>query len=58
MSLTLTVLLQEQTVVTAAKTGERDVQTTPMAVSVLPGAELQRAEAHTVAQTSPASRLR
>ena len=49
VSLTLTVAAQEQTVVTAAKTGERDVQTTPMAVSVLTGADLQRAESHNVA---------
>ena len=49
VSLTLTVLVQEQTVVTASKTGERDVQTTPMAVSVLAGADLQQAEAHTIA---------
>ena len=49
VSLTLTVLLHEQTVVTASKTGERDVQTTPMAVSVLTGTDLQRAEAHNIA---------
>jgi outer membrane receptor protein involved in Fe transport len=49
LALTLSVLVLEQTVVTAAKTGERDVQATPLAVSVLPGAELQRAEARTVA---------
>ncbi len=35
---------------TAAKTGERDVQTTPIAVSVLTGADLERAESHTVAE--------
>jgi len=46
VSLTLTILIQEQTIVTASKTGERDVQTTPMAVSVLAGPELQRQEAH------------
>ena len=49
VSLTLTVAAQEQTVVTAAKTGERDVQTTPIAVSVLKGADLQQAESHNVA---------
>jgi iron complex outermembrane recepter protein len=49
VSLTLTVQLQEQTFVTATKTGEHDVQTTPMAVSVLTGADLQRAEANSVA---------
>ena len=37
ITLTLAVLLQEHTVVTATKSGERDVQTVPMAVSVLPG---------------------
>jgi iron complex outermembrane receptor protein len=50
LSLTLTVLLLEQTVVTAAKAGQQDVQTTPMAVSVLPGTELERMDAHSVAQ--------
>jgi iron complex outermembrane receptor protein len=50
LSLTLSVLLLEQAVVTATKTGEQDVQTTPMAVSVLPGTELERMDAHNVAQ--------
>jgi iron complex outermembrane recepter protein len=50
VSLTLYILVQEQTVVTAAKTGEGNLQATPMAVSLLSGTELQRAEAHTVAQ--------
>ena len=50
VSLTLSVLLQERTVVTAAKTGERDVQTTPMAVSVLSDIELDRTESHNVAR--------
>ena len=49
VSFTLTVLLQEQTLVTAAKTGERDIQTTPIAVSVLAGSDLQHAEAHGIA---------
>ena len=49
VSLTLTVAAQEQTVVTAAKAGERDVQTTPIAVSVLKGTDLQLAESHNVA---------
>jgi outer membrane receptor protein involved in Fe transport len=49
LALTLSVLLQEQALVTATRTGERDVQAAPMAISVLPGNELQRAEAHTVA---------
>ena len=34
---------------TAAKAGERDVQTTPIAVSVLKGADLELAESHNVA---------
>jgi iron complex outermembrane recepter protein len=49
LSLTLSVALQEEVVVTASKTGERDARETPIAVSVLPGEELQRAQAHTVA---------
>ena len=48
ISLTLTVLVLEQTVVTAARTGEADVQTVPMAVSVLPGIQLARMQDHTV----------
>jgi iron complex outermembrane receptor protein len=52
LSLTLSVLVLEQTVVTAAKTGERDLQTTPMAVSVLSDAELQQGAVHTVAHVA------
>ena len=48
VSVTLTVLLLEQTVVTAARTGEADVQTIPMAVTVLPGTQLARMQDHTV----------
>ena len=48
IALTLTVLILEQTVVTAARTGEADVQTVPMAVSVLPGIQLARMQDHTV----------
>jgi iron complex outermembrane receptor protein len=47
-SLTLAVLALEQVTVTASRTGERDLQAVPMAVSVLPASELQRAEARTV----------
>jgi iron complex outermembrane receptor protein len=47
--LKLSVLVLEQVTVTAAKTGERDLQTTPMAVSVLSSTELQRGMARTVA---------
>jgi iron complex outermembrane recepter protein len=50
VSLTLSVQLLEQTVVTAARTGERDVQTTPMAVSVLPEIDLERMDSHNVAR--------
>ena len=48
ISLTLTVLILERTVVTAARTGEADVQNIPMAVSVLPADELARMQDHTV----------
>ena len=48
VSLTLTIQILEQTVVTAAKTGEADVQGTPMAVSVLSGADLARMQDRTV----------
>jgi hypothetical protein len=48
ISLTLAVQLLQSAIVTAEKTGARDVQTTPIAVSVLPGGELGRMEAHTV----------
>jgi iron complex outermembrane recepter protein len=50
LPLTLSVQLLEQTFVTAAKTGERDVQTIPLAVSVLPAADLERVQVHTVEQ--------
>jgi iron complex outermembrane receptor protein len=50
VSLTLSVALLEATVVTASKTGEEDIQTTPMAVSLLPGSDLDRVDAHSVAQ--------
>lgn len=49
ISLTLAVQLLQSAIVTAEKTGARDVQTTPIAVSVVPGGELERMEAHTVA---------
>ncbi len=48
ISLTLMVLILERTVVTAARTGEADVQNIPMAVSVLPANELARMQDHTV----------
>jgi iron complex outermembrane receptor protein len=49
LTLVLTPGLSEYTVVTADKTGERHAQDTPVAVTVLPGEELRRSEAHTVA---------
>ena len=48
MSLTLRVQILEQTVVTASKAGEADVQATPMAVTVLTGTELARMQDRTV----------
>ncbi len=50
VSLTLSVHAFEQTVVTAAKRGEADIQITPMAVSVLPAADLQNVESHNIEQ--------
>ena len=47
-SLTLAAAILEQIVVTASKTGERDVQAIPMAVSVLSENEVQRGQARTV----------
>jgi iron complex outermembrane recepter protein len=48
VSLTLTVLILEQAVVTATKAGEANVQSIPMAVSVLSGTELARMDDRTV----------
>jgi len=48
VSVTLTPLLLEGTVVTASKTGETDMQTTPIAVTVLSGAELNRMQDRTI----------
>jgi iron complex outermembrane recepter protein len=50
VSLTLSVHATEQTFVTAAKRGDADIQTTPMAVSVLPATDLQRLQSHTIEQ--------
>jgi iron complex outermembrane receptor protein len=47
--LTLSVGVFEQVLVTTAKTGERDVQSAPLALSALPGSELQLPQVHTVA---------
>jgi len=48
VTLTLSVLILEHTVVTAAKTGEHDVHATPIAMSVLPTRELERLQIHTI----------
>jgi iron complex outermembrane receptor protein len=45
---TLWVTALETTTVTAARTGDRDVQDVPIAISVLRGTDLQRVNAHTV----------
>jgi iron complex outermembrane receptor protein len=50
VSVALAIQILEHTVVTAAKTGASDLQTTPMAVSVLNGEELARMQANTVEQ--------
>jgi iron complex outermembrane receptor protein len=52
LSLALSVHLLEQTIVTAAKSGESDVQTMPMAISVLPANDLGRTGAHTIEQAA------
>ena len=48
IAVSLTPLILEQTVVTASKTGETDVQATPMAVSVVTGGQLNRMQDRTV----------
>ena len=42
VSFTLRVAIVEETIVTAAKMGERDVQTIPMAITAVSNAELAR----------------
>jgi iron complex outermembrane receptor protein len=49
VSITLALLIEEQMVVTASKTGADNLQTTPVAVSVLAGSPLQQAERRSVA---------
>jgi iron complex outermembrane receptor protein len=44
----LVVRVAEKIVVTASKTGERELQSTPLAVSVLSGEDLRRSESQTV----------
>jgi iron complex outermembrane receptor protein len=48
VTLTLLVRTLEQVLVTASRTGDGDVQATPLAVSVLSGTDLERSQAHTV----------
>jgi iron complex outermembrane recepter protein len=48
VNLTLTVLILEQAIVTAAKTGETDVQRLPMAVTALTGDEVARLQDRTI----------
>jgi iron complex outermembrane recepter protein len=49
VTLTLSIQILEQVTVTADRTGERELQKIPMAVSVLSGAQLTQREVHTVA---------
>jgi iron complex outermembrane recepter protein len=49
VSMTLSIQILEEVLVTADKTGERELQKVPAAVSVLTGEQLQRREAHSVA---------
>jgi iron complex outermembrane receptor protein len=49
VSMTLSIQILEEVFVTADKTGERELQKVPAAVSVLTGEQLQRREAHRVA---------
>ena len=50
VSFTLRVAIVERATVTAAKSGERDVQTLPMAISAVSDAELGRLGTHTLGQ--------
>jgi iron complex outermembrane recepter protein len=50
--MTLSIQILEEVFVTADKTGERDLQKVPAAVSVLTGEQLQRREAHSVADVA------
>ena len=52
VSFTLHVAIVEETIVTAAKAGERDVQTIPMAISAVSDAELGRLGARTLGQAA------
>jgi hypothetical protein len=48
VSLTLCLLFIEQTFVTASKAGETDIQSTPIAVTAIKGADLARMQDRTV----------
>ena len=50
IALVLWVEAADQATVTADRTGERDVQSTPMAITALSSRELQRVQAHTLEQ--------
>ena len=52
LSFTLQVALAEETIVTAAKVGERDVQTLPMAISAVSNVELRRLGSQTVGEAA------
>ena len=52
VSFTLHIAIVEETIVTAAKAGERNVQTIPMAISAVSDAELGRLGARTVGQAA------
>ena len=56
LSFTLRVAIVEQTIVTAAKVGERDVQTMPMAVSAVSSADIGRLGTQTVSDTPALAR--
>jgi len=53
VSFTLQIAIVEGTIVTAAKAGERDVQTIPMAISAVSNAELVRLGTQTVGEAAP-----
>jgi iron complex outermembrane receptor protein len=52
ISLTMVVAAREETVVTADKVGERDIQSTPMAISAVSSADLTRLAVRTVDQAA------
>jgi iron complex outermembrane receptor protein len=51
LSLTLIVSILQETIVTAGKTGEADIQSIPMAISAVSGSELTRLGTRTIEQT-------